>query len=98
MMVLLAGEPSGKAGSFCKRCLRALILLFTSVCKMWVKDRPGRQGLVSLLHRSSAYLERRAALASSHDTSAGTHGILAFFCAARMQHEERIVNVRRRPS
>jgi hypothetical protein len=25
MMVLLAGEPSGKAGSLCKRFLRALI-------------------------------------------------------------------------
>ena len=37
MMVLLDGEPSGKAGSRCKRCLRAFILLFTSVCNMWVR-------------------------------------------------------------
>lgn len=28
----------------------------------------------------------------------GIHGMLAFFCAARMQHEGRGVNVRRRPS
>jgi hypothetical protein len=32
MMVLPVGEPSGKAGSRCKPCLRALIWLFTSVC------------------------------------------------------------------
>src|SRR2546426_6107306 len=37
-------------------------------CKMWVKDRPGRRGLESLLHRNSAYLCKRAALASSQDT------------------------------
>jgi len=30
--------------------------------------------------------------------SSGTHGILAFFCAASMQHEGRRVNVRRCPS
>ncbi len=30
--------------------------------------------------------------------SPGTHGILAFFCAASMQHEGRRVNVRRCPS
>src|SRR5947209_9351708 len=40
MMALLAGEPSGKAGSLCKRLLRALIWLFTSVCKIWVRIRP----------------------------------------------------------
>jgi Transposase DNA-binding/Transposase DDE domain len=44
MMGLLDGEPSGKAGSLCKRCLRALILLFTSVCKMWVRISPSRGG------------------------------------------------------
>src|SRR5713101_4060780 len=37
MMVLPVGEPSGKAGSLCKPFLRAFILLFTSVCKMWVR-------------------------------------------------------------
>ena len=46
MMVLLDGEPSGKAGSLCKRFLRALILLFTSVCKMWVRIRPSGMGSV----------------------------------------------------
>jgi hypothetical protein len=45
MMVLLAGEPSGKAGSLCKRCLRAFILLFTSVCKMWVRISALAQGV-----------------------------------------------------
>jgi hypothetical protein len=35
---LLAGKPIGRAGSTCKLCLRAFTLLFTSVCKMWVKD------------------------------------------------------------
>ena len=44
MMVLLAGEPSGKAGSCCKPFLRARILLFTSVCNMWVRIRAGSQG------------------------------------------------------
>jgi len=44
MMVLLAGEPSGKAGSCCKPFLRARILLFTSVCNMWVRIRARSQG------------------------------------------------------
>lgn len=44
MMVLLAGEPTGKAGSLCKRCLRALIWLFISLCKMWVRIRPSGMG------------------------------------------------------
>ena len=44
MMALTAGEPFGKAGSFCKRFLRALILLFTSVCNMWVRIRPSGDG------------------------------------------------------
>ena len=47
MMDLPAGEPFGKAGSFCKRFLRALILLFTSVCKMCIKDRLETPGLSS---------------------------------------------------
>jgi hypothetical protein len=37
MMVLLDGEPSGKAGSLCKRSLKAFTLLFISVCNMWVR-------------------------------------------------------------
>src|SRR5229473_3777897 len=37
MMVLLDGEPSGKAGSLCKRSLKAFTLLFISVCKLWVR-------------------------------------------------------------
>jgi hypothetical protein len=48
MMVLQAGELSGKAGSLCKPCLRALILLFTSVCNMWVRIRLTRRGFFSL--------------------------------------------------
>ncbi len=47
MMVLLAGEPSGKAGSFSKPFLKALILLFTSVCKMWVRIRLKSRGLLA---------------------------------------------------
>jgi hypothetical protein len=39
MMALLDGEPSGKAGSRCKPCLRVFIWLFTSVYKMWVRIR-----------------------------------------------------------
>src|SRR5260370_24796956 len=38
-MALRDGEPCGKVGSPCKRFLRALILLFTSVCKLWVRIR-----------------------------------------------------------
>jgi hypothetical protein len=45
MMVLQAGELSGKAGFLCKPCLRALILLFTFVCNMWVRIRAQAQGL-----------------------------------------------------
>jgi hypothetical protein len=41
---LLDGEPSGKAGSLCKPFLRALILFFTSVCKMWVRIRASAVG------------------------------------------------------
>src|SRR2546423_7937042 len=48
MMVLLDGEPSGKAGSLCKPFLRALILFFTSVCKMWVRIRSLKQGMKSV--------------------------------------------------
>src|SRR5260370_33707602 len=44
MMVLLAGEPSGKAGSFCTRSLKAFTLLFISVCNMWVRIRRLRMG------------------------------------------------------
>jgi hypothetical protein len=51
MMVLPAGEPSGKAGSPCKPFLRALILLFTSVCNMWVRIR---LVAVGSRHRSGA--------------------------------------------
>jgi len=47
MMVLLAGEPSGKAGSCCKPFLRARILLFTSVCNMWVSIRSKARGLLA---------------------------------------------------
>src|SRR2546425_12457318 len=68
MMGLRDGEPFGKAGSLCKPSLKAFTLLLISVCKMWVRIRPGRRGLVSLLHRNSAYLCKRAALASSQDT------------------------------
>jgi hypothetical protein len=45
MMVLLDGEPSGKVGSLCKRFLRAFTLLFTSVCKMWVRISPSGLGI-----------------------------------------------------
>src|SRR5258708_21974583 len=48
MMVLLDGEPSGKAGSPCKRFLRALILLFISVCNMWVRIRALAMGRLSV--------------------------------------------------
>jgi hypothetical protein len=37
MMVLLDGEPFGKAGSLCKRSLKAFTLLFISVCNIWVR-------------------------------------------------------------
>ncbi len=45
MMGLLDGEPSGKASSLCKRFLRVLILLFTSVCNMWVRIRATSGGI-----------------------------------------------------
>src|SRR5438552_3949242 len=45
MMVLRVGEPSGKAGSLCKRFLRAFIWLFTSVCNMWVRIRRFNRGM-----------------------------------------------------
>jgi hypothetical protein len=44
-MVLRDGEPSGKAGSLCKPFLRALILFFASVCKLWVRIRAKARGL-----------------------------------------------------
>src|SRR5713226_6738518 len=44
MMVLLDGGRSGKAGSLCKRFLKAFTLLFISVCKMWVRISPGAGG------------------------------------------------------
>jgi Transposase DDE domain len=40
MMVLPAGEPSGKVGSRCKRSWKAFTLLFISVCNMWVRISP----------------------------------------------------------
>src|SRR6266849_9046721 len=45
MMVLLDGGRSGKAGSLCKRFLKAFTLLFISVCKMWVRIRHKCRGL-----------------------------------------------------
>jgi len=36
-MVLPAGKPCGKAGFVSKRCLRAFISFFTSVCKLCIK-------------------------------------------------------------
>ena len=52
MMVLLDGEPFGKASSLCKRSLKAFILLFISVCKMWVRIRLEREGLLARAERS----------------------------------------------
>jgi hypothetical protein len=43
-MVLPAGKPCGKAGFVSKRCLRASISLFISVCKLCIKDRLGAAG------------------------------------------------------
>jgi Transposase DDE domain len=48
MMVLLDGEPFGKAGSLCKRSWKASTLLFISVCKMWVRIRLESAGLSGL--------------------------------------------------
>ena len=56
MMDLPAGEPFGKAGSFCKRFLMALILLFTSVCKMCIKDRAKALGMEAALPAGSPFL------------------------------------------
>src|SRR5436305_10564523 len=51
MMALLDGEPSGKAGSRCKPCLRVFIWLFTSVYKMWVRIRAQAAGVLTFLPR-----------------------------------------------
>src|SRR6266849_935563 len=44
MMVLQDGELFGKAGSLCKRSLKAFTLRFISVCKMWVRIRLESRG------------------------------------------------------
>jgi hypothetical protein len=56
-MVLLAGEPSGKAGSRCKRFLKVFTVLVISVYKMWVRISPltGRVFLLPLIKRESKY-------------------------------------------
>jgi hypothetical protein len=47
MMVLLDGEPFGKAGSRCNRSCKAFTVRFISVCKLWVRIRPQGRGLLA---------------------------------------------------
>jgi len=43
-MVLQVGKPFGRVGFACKPCLRRFISLFTSVCKLCIKDSQRRWG------------------------------------------------------
>jgi hypothetical protein len=47
VMVLPVGKPCGRAGFASKRCWRAFIWLFISVCKLCIKDRRERRGLLA---------------------------------------------------
>jgi hypothetical protein len=51
-----------------------------------------------MLAEQQAPYQRQATWFTSVLAWSGTHGMLTFFCAARMRHEGRIANVRRRPS
>src|SRR5260221_435087 len=78
MMVLLDGEPFGKAGSRCKPSWMVFTLLFISVCKLWVRIRATSRGLLErlglLVHRRTTLLLRYSNCHCSRGGSRGHNG------------------------
>ena len=59
---------------------------------------PLREVPVAILTHIARIVDPTLIAADLESYDSGTHGILAFFCAARMQHAELMVNESRRPS